>query len=439
MHRNAQFALPIALAALAPLGFAVPADAQDGEPMVQEPAEQYALEMRARQVVDLVNGDIEPEAIFTDSFLASVPPAQFKAISQQLTSQFGAALAVESLDVPGGIRSGLALRMERAIARGGITIDPEDENRVSGLLFQTFDPIGDSPEKIAADLAALPGTSNALLARLGDLDNPVFAHNPETQLALGSTFKLYVLSALTGAIESGRLAWDTVVPLDRKSLPSGQMQDWPDNSPITLHTLAVMMVSISDNTATDQLIGVLTREGVEAELIASGNADPSRTIPLLTTRELFGFRGVSEAFLARYRAADDEAQRAILEALTEDDVSQEQVEQTFASETPGAIDIEWFASPRDLAGLLTRISAYESDTALGVMAVRPSLPDSALAQWDYAGFKGGSEPGVLNLTWLLRDEAGEDWILTAGWNNPESKVETATLEAIAQRILALPR
>ncbi|NMB11632.1 MAG: serine hydrolase [Firmicutes bacterium] len=43
---------------------------------------------------------------------------------------------------------------------------------------------------------------------------------------------------------------------DYISLPSGMLQEWPVGSPITLHTLASLMSSISNNTATNALIDV---------------------------------------------------------------------------------------------------------------------------------------------------------------------------------------
>jgi hypothetical protein len=45
---------------------------------------------------------------------------------------------------------------------------------------------------------------------------------------------------------------------------------------------------------------------------------------------------------------------------------------------------------------------------------------------------------VLNLTWLLTDEQGRDWVLTLGWNNPGAVVDEGKMEGIAQRILLLP-
>ncbi len=38
---------------------------------------------------------------------------------------------------------------------------------------------------------------------------------------------------------------------------------------------------------------------------------------------------------------------------------------------------------------------------LDTLAVNPGMPVDK-ARWPYVGFKGGSEPGVLQLTWLLR-------------------------------------
>ena len=65
------------------------------------------------------------------------------------------------------------------------------------------------------------------------------------------------------------------------------------------------------------------------------------------------------------------------------------------------------------------------------------MPEPRRKDWSYVGYKGGSEPGVLNLTWLLRDEAGEWRVLSLSWNNPEAPVEAGALELIAQRILSL--
>jgi beta-lactamase class A len=297
---------------------------------------------------------------------------------------------------------------------------------------------GDGRTAIERDIASLPGVANALYAPL-EGGEPALAIQADRQLALGSAFKLYVLSALALQVEKGQRKWDDVVRIDSmRSLPSGQMQDWPPNAPVTLQTLATMMISISDNTATDQLIHLLGRDALAKEMRASGNTVPDRTLPFLTTRELFALKADAERG-ARYAAMSENEQAVAIEALAQEIARNPAnvAKPTFAA--PELIDsIEWFASPEDLRRVLARIVALKDPTARQILAVSPSMAAPRRQGFAYVGFKGGSEPGVLNFTWLLQKPSGEWWIATVGWNDPSKPVEAATLELLAQRILALP-
>ncbi len=254
-------------------------------------------------------------------------------------------------------------------------------------------------------------------------------------MAIGSTFKLYVLSALADAVQRGERSWDDVVPLDVSSFPSGQMQRWPRGAPVTLHTLATMMISVSDNTATDQLIKVLGRETVEGHLLRIGHDKPERTLPFLTTLELFHLKG-DEALGAKYAAASTKGRVRILADL-ESTLRGRARNATPPSFTqPNRIDtLEWFAGRDDLLRLMRHLTTGTHDTARAIMAVNPSLA-GANDRWRYVGYKGGSEPGVLNLSWLLRDEDGAWHALLMSWNNPDTALPDGALEAIAARILA---
>jgi hypothetical protein len=53
------------------------------------------------------------------------------------------------------------------------------------------------------------------------------------------------------------------------------------------------------------------------------------------------------------------------------------------------------------------------------------------------GFKGGSEAGVLNLSFLLRREDGAWFAVAATWNDPTAAVDEARLIALTSRLLAL--
>jgi hypothetical protein len=434
-------ALGMAMAAL--LMAPAAAAAQDA-PVNTEVQELNAIEARANQVVALLNGAKQPEAIFTKGFQAAVSAAQIKALSANLTAQFGPAVEVALLAPRDGIRAALEIRFERGLAKGAIAIDPAEDNRVSELLFTSVDSIavaGDTPERITAELAALPGTVSALFAPL-DGGAPMISVGPQRSLALGSTFKLYVLAALAEDVKAGRRKWIDVVPLTEKSYPSGKLQDWPKGSPVTLHTLASLMISISDNTATDQLIKVLGKARVLKLMRDSGHANPTKNEPFLTTRELFVTKASDGliSLLRKGRGGDDVALDAYVTLLNAPDKtpSLDEINAAFAN-GPKALDVEWFAWPTDIAELLAYMRKTADPAAFDIMAINPSATPSIKANWDYVGFKGGSEPGVLNLTWLLRDKDGRDHILTLGWNNPAADVGEGKLEGIAQRILLLPR
>ena len=231
-------------------------------------AEQSALAMRAEQVIRVINGELAPqEHIHRWLSAPSIPLSKSQHFPSSLPPNSVPQYRSKTSSPVSNSRAALNIRMERAIGRGGIAIDPADDNRISELVFETFDPIDDSPAKIEADLAALPGTISAWFGPL-DGGEPLIAMRDAEQMPLGSTFKLYVLATLAREIRQGERAWDDQVTLTARSFPSGMMQDWPANSPVTLQTLASMMISISDNTATDQLIDAAGK--------GSGDADSDR-------------------------------------------------------------------------------------------------------------------------------------------------------------------
>ncbi|WP_271438750.1 serine hydrolase [Pontixanthobacter luteolus] len=410
---------------------AFPAAAQDLEaPLVEE---------RATEALSVLQGDALAENIFDPAFLQDVSAEQLIELGERLESEFGKPVVVESINPTSAYSSGLTVRFERGIGMGQITLSPADPHRITGLQFTSFHPLNDSIEKIEAELEALPGEIAVLFTPLADTGAPIFSLNPDAQMAIGSTFKLYVLSALARSINTGERNWNDVVVVDRKSFPSGQLQAWPDGTPMTLQTLATMMITISDNTATDMLFHELGRSKVEAEMEIVGHSDPARNKPFLSTLELFALKG-SDGNLRKYIAANETAKRRILDDF-QDDVGGDpaKVEPPRFVQPTAIGTVEWFASASDLKQLAVRLAQIDDPTARMILSVNPSLPPELTQGWSYTGYKGGSEPGVLNLTWLLRDKAGQWHMLTMGWNDPNQPLENARLELLAQRLLRLAR
>lgn len=415
------------LAAL--IGFAIPQLANAQTASIDEA--KYAE--RAAEIVLVLKQEKPQEEIFTEGFIAAVPPARMQAMMAQLTAQFGPLEGVDSVGKANAARAAkIALKFEKAIAKGQFQLEPDAPYLVAGFQITDFDAIASDGETAVSKIAALPGEANILFAPLNG-KQPIMAHNADLPLGIGSTFKLYVLSALVQSIAAGEHAWNEVVPLSEKSLPSGVMQDWPSGSPVTLHTLAVQMISISDNTATDQLMRVLGREAIEAELRASGHSDPAATLPYVTTRELFILKGSEDTVLTGYAKASESERRDMLSALAGDEPSIGRVEEVF-SQGPRQIDVGWYSSANDIRKIFARLA--DDETARTILAVNPGMPGGKFKGWDYVGFKGGSEPGVLNLSWLLRDAHGSDFVLSLGWNNPDANVSEAELLLIASQALA---
>ena len=434
--------LPTIAAGLA-LALLMPVQASAQTEMETGTSEQGPLDRRANDVVGWLRGEIVPQDLFTAQFLAQIPAETLAQMNSQLASQFGAVLGVESLERQGPLRARIAIRFERAIGSGTMVLADAGEARIAGLQLSDFTPVisegaeSDSDqsdaEAIAADLAALPG---ATAAWFGPLDGEaVFAYgDDDRQFALGSAFKLYILGAVSEAVADGRLRWDQVVPLGEASFPSGITQSWPEGAPMTVQSLATLMISISDNTATDTLLRLVGRERVEDFLRRTGHSAPERSLPFLTTRELFLLKTLDTG--PAYAAADIPTRRAMLAGLDGDGVTTDEV--VAALGEPNLVEeLEWFASMEDERKLLRALVALDDPVLFDILAVSPQLSETQRAGWAYAGFKGGSEPGVLNLTWLLRDEAGQWHMLATSWLNPEAPVENAALGLLAVRILAL--
>lgn len=232
---------------------------------------------------------------------------------------------------------------------------------------------------------------------------------------IGSIFKLWVLGAVVDAVDAGSLAWDAELTVDGRvrSIPSGELQDLPDGSTVTVREAADKMIAISDNTATDALIQAVGRDAVETTMRAMGHSEPERNIPFLTTREmawlLFGDDDLRALWAGA--AGDGEARRALLERVPAGvpDLAR------FAAAEPGWSEgIDWFATHDDLVAahvaLQQRAGTEAGAPVRDILSANPGIEfDDA---WTYVGFKGGSSIGVLAGSWYLEREGHEPVVLT---------------------------
>ncbi|WP_137751734.1 serine hydrolase [Sphingopyxis sp. L1A2A] len=399
-----------------------------------------AFEQRAAELVAMLDGKIAFADYFTPTFQAALPETEFRAMTASLIMRYGKPVAVEKA-VSTNDRSGsLSLRFEKGVAAVLLDVGTDADARVIGLRLTGFEMADDSFDKVAAEIATLPGSSGFLVAELdGNTVRPLAAANVDRQFAVGSTFKLYVLDELAAQVAAGKRHWSDVVPLSHLSFSSMGTANWPKNTPVTLQSLANWMISVSDNSATDTLIHLLGREPIEARMRAAGHSAPSRNIPFLTTVEAFTLKGNNfESERAAFIAGDDAAQRKLIEA-NQNRLTLANVDGVSFAGGPRFIDsLEWFASPNDVARLMIDLRNRNSPTAMSAMAINPGVNPGATKDWTWLGYKGGSELGVISMSLLGQRKSDGKWfVVTASWNNPTAPVATETFVGLVTRLLAL--
>ncbi|WP_448660120.1 serine hydrolase [Sphingomonas sp. CJ99] len=396
-----------------------------------------ALDRRIALLDALFTGGGDYASTFTEAFRAEVPEARWRALAAQVVAAIGAPTGVESREEEGPNGARLRFGFERGIASLRIAVEPGDQGRISGLLITNTEPRNDSADRIVADVAGLPGAAGIAVWRLdGVRPEPLLAHAADRAGPIGSAFKLWVLAELSRQVAAGERRWADVVPLGQPSLPSGVTQDWPAASPVTLHTLAVQMISISDNTATDTLIDALGRARIDAMVGRAGVADADRTLPLLTTMEAFRLKALARASEVpeRWDTLAPAARRQLIQDRSAR-LASTRFDGTLFADGPLRTDIEWIASPADMARTLDWLRRNGGQETMAILAVNPGTGVADRFEW--VGFKGGSEPGVLSLNYLVRTKSGQWFAVTGQWHNPGGEVSEARFAAIMNRALTL--
>jgi hypothetical protein len=394
---------------------AVPAAAQQA-PRAAALVADPALVQRAAQLIPLLNGEGDAATLFAPSFLAQVPEAQIRAISIQLREGLGKAVAVAEIDAVQPNAARIRITFERGIVSMNLAVEPATPNRIVGLLVTGTSTTEASLDAVVAALKAEPGLTGFALARL-DNGPPVtsLSLNADRSAAIGSAFKLAILAELIRATNRGERHWDDMVTFDGAPLPGGVYTPKPAGTQATLREVTEKMISVSDNSATDVLLALVGRARVEAIL------------------PVIGWR-------------DDEAGKR---ALLASDVTPAPIAaldpMLFRDNKPRLLDVEWFASPADLVRTMDWIRRNTEKgpgvEARRILAMNSGVGPATASAWRYVGYKGGSEPGVISMSFLLQARGGGWYALSASWNDPAAVLDESRFIALMSRAveLAVPR
>ena len=385
-----------------------------------------AVGEKAQWVLDSINSD---EETTEDEIAENIAPEMLEQVpASQMVAVFGQMgdakpwIATSVTEAT----AGLTVLLHSSSAELQMQISVDEQQLVNGLLFQ--EPPADrtpaaSWKQLEDNVAALDADTSMTVTRVAadstdaaDSGERIVDIAGDETKPLGSVFKLYVLGAVADAVAAGTLSWDDnlIISDDTRSLPSGELQDLPSGTLVSVRDAATKMIEISDNTATDLLIDRVGREAVEAQLAVMGHHEPALNTPFVKTREFFQI-GWGAAFGdARAAWADSsvDERRAVLDSLPGGVLELSSFDLSTSAWQQG---VDWFANPADLVAahlaLQTKAATPAGEPVRGILSANPGLQFDS-EEFPYVAFKGGSAPGVLAGSWLLERADGERFVIT---------------------------
>lgn len=388
------------------------------------------------------------EAHFAPSFLAQAPPEKLNGILKALVPKGGFRTTA--------VEPGSSTQIEALVATTQgplrLLLATGPDGLIEGLVFKPPSAPAAAPSswsELDRRLKKVVPVASMLTATISSNGQcrPVHAVDSASARPLGSLFKLYVLGAVADQVAAGALTWDDPLRITPalKSLPSGELQNRPDNSTVTVREAALKMISISDNTAADLLAHRVGRAKVEAAQSALGSQHAESNTPFLRTRELFVLKGSSYPTL---RDAYLRMPAPVREPYLDSTIGRVPLSKVTPWSTPRDLTtLEWFASPDDICRAYAGLEQRAKTPALKPIATVLSANDGGLgldsASWPSVWFKGGSEPGVLTLGWRAQAKDGTSYVTVLMTSNPKARIDESTaapeLIALAKGAFTLAR
>lgn len=123
--------------------------------------------------------------------------------------------------------------------------------------------------EIERELAPLGGRTSCIVVRLEKVaPSELVSINPDSRFPAASLAKIPILVEVARQVEFGMLAWDTgyAVPVTAHAGSSGVLADLNATLHPTLRDLAYLMITISDNTASNVLLDLVGMDAVNVTM-----------------------------------------------------------------------------------------------------------------------------------------------------------------------------
>lgn len=355
----------------------------------------------AKKVMDYPHNDLH--GLFAGSFLKIVSEDKITEVLKKYNAEYGAFLNVRKTG-----EGKLEYRYKKALIPGTLHLDVH--GKIESMWFGAAKSLHDTFDSVLADVKALGGTVAVTIRKNGM--ETLMAYNDTVPLGVGSAFKMAILKTLMEKIHRGEATWSDVIPLDknRMSLPTGFLQTWQPGTPMTLASLANLMISQSDNTAADHLLFYCGRENVEKNV-------PARDRPYLSTLELFKLKWGTSAhdsiLRSRYIAAQRYNEKCAILADVDSAASDSNLLAAIIASGPKDLtSLEWFYTTDEMCGMIEQV---RGEPAMQINSSGIINTDD----WKAVAYKGGSEPGVINMTYALESKHTNNYYTLAVTANNE--------------------
>lgn len=366
--------------------------------------------------------------VFDNSFFKSLTEEKTIEVLKKIHSENGEVVNVTSVTYHSNVWGDFFFHTDKDYIIP-VTITINDSGKIVGVFFRPSFKKTAFLEDITKKFEALSCEKKGLLIKkLGSIEDNVYALNEKEIFPMGSAFKLYILAYMV----ENDVKWDKVVKIKESdySLPTGKMHLYPKGAPITLFSLAEAMISQSDNTATDILIENLGRENIE-NFMKEHNSKPELNIPFLKTAEMFKIKS-STQIAENYIKADTKEKRKILEKIKE---TRPDIKKLLNISSPyKPYNIEWFASPSDICSLMDYFKTKNNVYSNAILSINPGL-DTKTGEYAFAGYKGGSESGVLSMNWLLKTKNQTYYCVSSFASDEKQNIDEKTYFSVMQEIL----
>ncbi len=305
-----------------------------------------------------------------------------------------------------------------------------------------------SMAQAATKFATLSSAPALLVGRINSANQctTIQDRNADTPRATASIFKTWVLGGVGQSIVEGTLSsTEILLMLASELAPGGTINSEPVNTPFPVSELAMLMMGISDNTATDLLHQRVGRTRLDQIVTEYGAANPNLLQPLLGISEQFhlflsfplaqSLTYVNGTQPFKYQFLHDN-----IEPLGANNGGPYFHESLLTSGT-------WRASPFDICRAFAKLRRLPQgsealktvDAALGAGVAQPEVRD----RWDRVWYKGGDLTSgvngkhVLTHAWML-ENAGEDpYVVIAMSNSDSGGIDEYQVQSVTGRILEL--